>query len=415
MISNPLRRVANWVVGVGMGLMLLQCAQQPAVLGDKGSGGSKSNGGQGGSGTSATSDPDAAVGGAVGKDGPVVSVNLDVIPIWWGEADAPQGPETLATPSEDANCGITSGSTTRKPVDVLLVLDRSASMNYSIAQDCYCATTAGTPGTLCADTSNCTTRWDSIKPAVTTTLSGSKYVNWGLKFFPSGGSTGFGASNCTVNTNMEVPVSDTAATQVESQVNGATLVLGTPTAAALTAATNYLKSLNDGNDKFILLATDGEPNCGKSDAGTADINVTDVPGASDAAGTALAAGFPVYVIGIGPNLGNLTDIAKAGGTTDFYPVSSPDQLAAALSSISKVVGSCTFHSDEPPKDPDNVAVYVNKEQINKDPNNGWKYGATNQDIVLTGSYCDDITAGKDTTVQILFGCPGAPPVPPFVP
>jgi hypothetical protein len=111
----------------------------------------------------------------------------------------------------------------------------------------------------------------------------------------------------------------------------------------------------------------------------------------------------------------LTQRAAAGGTTDFYPVTSPDQLASALSSISKVVGSCTFQSQDPPPDPENVAVYVNKQLIAKDPNEGWQYGATNQEIVLKGSYCDHITAGEDTTVQILFGCPGAPPFPPFVP
>ena len=56
------------------------------------------------------------------------------------------------------------------------------------------------------------------------------------------------------------------------------------------------------------------------------------------------------------------------------------------------------------QDPNNVAVYVNKQQVPQDPNNGWTYGATSQDIELKGSYCDNITAGQDTTVQILFGC-----------
>jgi hypothetical protein len=217
---------------------------------------------------------------------------------------------------------------------------------------------------------------------------------------------------------MEVPIAADSATRVEDRVNNAQLVLGTPTAEAITAATEYLKTLNDDNDKFILLATDGEPNCGPNpNTGQPDIGTDDVAGASAAAQAAYDAGISVYVVGIGPNLGNLTEIAKAGSgdAQDYFSVTSPEQLAEALNSISKFVGSCTFKSNEPPPDPENVAVYVNKQLIAKDGSEGWEYGATNQDIELHGSYCDAIMAGEETTVQILFGCPGAPPFPDFVP
>jgi hypothetical protein len=58
---------------------------------------------------------------------------------------------------------------------------------------------------------------------------------------------------------------------------------------------------------------------------------------------------------------------------------------------------------------------VNNQQVPQDSNEGWTYGATSQDIELNGSYCDNIAAGQDTSVQILFGCPGAPPFPTFIP
>jgi hypothetical protein len=334
---------------------------------------------------------------------------LDVTPAWWGQADAKQEPDLPPVPTADANCGIITSSTTRQPVDVLLVLDRSASMDYSIAEDCYCTSTAATYGAVCTSTTNCTTRWNAIEPAVTATLSSSNYVDWGLKFFPSSSSS---SSNCGVTTGVDVPIAVDSASKIQSQVNGATKSLGTPTAAALNAATAYLQTLTDSNKKFILLATDGEPNCGGNPA---NLNTTDVPGASAAAAAAKTAGFPVYVVGIGPTVSNLTQLASAGGTTDYYPANSPQQLTDALSSISKLVGSCSFSASQPPPDPNNIAVYVNKQQVAQDPNNGWTFGSTSQEIVLTGSYCDDITAGKDTNVQILFGCPGSPPFPPFVP
>jgi hypothetical protein len=308
-------------------------------------------------------------------------------------------------PSIDANCGFLASETVRKPADVLLLLDGSGSLKWNITEDCYCVRTDGTP--VCTDTTNCGTRLAALQPAVTATLASSKNINWGLKIFPtpSGGS-----GDCIVSAGVEVPVSATSSAAMQQQINSMTLKSSTPTRKALESATAYLKSLTDTNEKFILLATDGEPNCLNDRSGNADLANTVI-----AAQAAKDAGFKVFVIGIGPNLGNLTQIATAGGTTDYYPVSSPEQLVEVLSSISKFVGSCTFTSDEDPPDPGNVAVYVNKQMVAKSADEGWTYGDTSRDIKLTGSFCERITAGEETSVQILFGCPGSPPFPPFVP
>jgi len=389
------------------GLLLPDCSQATKVDSPSAGGGA---GGQAGQSTSLhdTSATGGTGGGGRSGDGDAsVVIKLDAIPALWGELDAPQEPDTPPAPTGDANCGAVTHETTRQPVDVLLVLDRSGSMDYSIASDCYCTTnTALGGGTLCPDTKDCTTRWNSVEPAVKTTLESSKYVNWGLKFFPSG------SSSCGVTSTMEVSVASDSAATIQTQIDTATKSLSTPTAAALSAATAYLKTVKDSNKKFILLATDGEPNCGGTPA---NINNSDVPGATTAASAAETAGFPVYVVGIGPNLDNLTQIAKAGGTTDYFQVSSPEQLAKALSDISNMVGSCTYKVDATPPDPNNIAVYVNKQKVDQGTNDGWTYDSSAQAIVLAGSYCDDILAGKDTTVQILFGCPGAASFPPFVP
>ena len=378
------------------------CAKSPTV-------GASRPGGQGGT---AHGVDDAGLGGTGGgssgtNDAATVVINLDVPPAWWGTADAPQIPEVSITPTSDSNCGNISKQTTRQSVDVLLVLDRSGSMDYSITEDCYCSNAAVKYGSVCTDTTNCTTRWDAVKPAVGTTLSSSSYVNWGLKFFPSAGAN----QSCTENLTMEVPVSPTSATDVETQVDNVVYEYSTPTAAAINAATAYLKTLNDGNQKFILLATDGEPNCGGNppNSGTDDLT-----GATNAAAAAYAAGYQVYVIGIGPNLDNLTQLAKNGGTTDFYKVSSPQDLATALSSISKLVGSCNFNADQAPPDTKNVAVYVNGQRVDQDSNNGWTFGASSQEIILTGDYCKQMSSGDKADVQILFGCPGQVYFPPTI-
>jgi Mg-chelatase subunit ChlD len=378
-----------------MGLLSIGCSSPPPV-------GGNGAGGQGG--TPNARDAAAMGTGAGGSlttdDVSSVVIRLDLAPSSLGQSDASQNPDLPTTPTADSNCGNLSKRTTRQPVDVLLVLDRSGSMDFSITQDCYCTQDAVTKyGSLCTDTTGCTTRWNAVKPAVRDTLANSSYVNWGLKFFPSAGAN----TNCTVDSTMEVKVSDQSAADVQSAVDNAKYEYSTPTAAAITAATAYFGALTDGHQKFILLATDGEPNCGGNPASAA---TDDINGATSATAAAYAAGYKVYVIGIGPNLGNLTQLAKNGGTTDFYKVSSPQDLTNALSSISKLVGSCSYNSDQPPPDPKNVAVYVNGRKIEQDATNGWTFGTSPQEIVLTGDYCTQMTTGDQADVQILFGCPG---------
>ena len=71
--------------------------------------------------------------------------------------------------------------------------------------------------------------------------------------------------------------------------------------------------------------------------------------------------------------------------------------------------TCEFQAPLVPEDPALVYVYVNKTLINQAVNstdNGWRFGATTSNIVLTGSYCTDLLAGANSTVQIVFGCAG---------
>ena len=69
----------------------------------------------------------------------------------------------------------------------------------------------------------------------------------------------------------------------------------TPTRAAENAAVTYLtQRLTDPNPKFIVLATDGQPNCPAIGQHVTD----DAPGAVTAVTTAKTAGFPTFVVGI---------------------------------------------------------------------------------------------------------------------
>jgi hypothetical protein len=301
----------------------------------------------------------------------------------------------LRTPLDDAArsenvsdvgvCGISTSRRTVHPVpDVLILLDRSNSMNWSLTADSACRVGA----------SGCTTRLAAVTSAVKTLVTSNATIHWGLELFSTPN-----ASVCTVSESPQVPVAANSVSAIEAALSSLTTETSTPTTAALNVATAYLKKLNDGNSKAILLATDGAPTCAGLSA-TSD----DLPAAESAAAAAKTAGFPVYVIGIGPEVANLDGLALAGGTHAYYPVTSTSALDEALSAIAKVVSLCTFKTDKPPSNEDLVYVYVDQQQVAQDPDNGWTFDrsdSTRSTIILTGDYCRRLlAAGTTSTVEI---------------
>lgn len=310
---------------------------------------------------------------------------------------------SAASTSPEGACGTTTISTNRAPTDVLIVLDRSGSMAESIGGDCYCnGAQGGVPA--CASKANCTDRWSAVKTAVGNTVAANPNISWGLSFFSASG-------NCGVSLRPQVLIGTDSGAAIQSLIGSTIPNSYTPTAAAINAAAIYLSGVNDGNTRTILLATDGNPNCGVGQPNDAD----DMPATLEAIDTTYAQGFQVFVVGIGPSATNLGQMAVHGGTTDYYPATSPEQLNSALAQISKIVGAtCTFEAAQTPPDVTQVWVYVDKGFVAQDPSNGWTFGATNSTIVLTGTYCDNMLAGLTSKVEILFGCAETQP-PAFIP
>ena len=106
---------------------------------------------------------------------------------------------------------------------------------------------------------------------------------------------------------------------------------GTPTRYAIQKAVAHLKATPTNTPRYILLATDGEPNCadGMTNA------LVDPDGAVDAIRMAAAEGFKTFVIGIATQFGDanmtLNRMAEAGGEPRmgdprYYPVASRTEL-----------------------------------------------------------------------------------------
>jgi hypothetical protein len=319
-----------------------------------------------------------------------------------GGASGSLGTGGTAVASTAGNCGSVTSKADRIPADVLLVQDASGSMTWSIAQDCDCQGSRSSSTTPCRTTTTCVDRWSTLQSAVSSAVTGNSGINWGLELFADPDNQG--SQGCTVASTPQVPIGTNTAAAIQQALARVQPSSATPTASAINVATSYLKTVSDSNQKAILLATDGEPNCGGGRSNTTDLSNT-----LAAIKAAADAGFPVYVVGIGPSVGNLDSMAQNGGTSKYYPASSPQQLSDALAQISKVVASCSFTSPTPPPDPSLVFVYVDKQIVQKDASNGWDFGADNSTIVLHGSVCDAMMAGTSKLVEIVFGCPGVPP------
>jgi hypothetical protein len=276
-------------------------------------------------------------------------------------------------------------------------------MKKSLAEDCFCTSGTGDEGGSLCNTTSCTDRWTAVKSAVGQIIADSSGIDWGVELFPAPGGSG-----CSVSSIPSLPVSADGGAPVQGQLDGITPGGNTPTAEAISAATAYLSALADQNTRVILLVTDGEPNCA---AGSPSATSSDLEATLAALAAAYRAGFPVYIVGVGPSTGNLDSMAKAGGTESYHPATSPEQLTTDLSTISHLVASCTLVLPGAPPDPGNIAVYIDKQRIEPDPVNGWTYGVTTSTIVFNGTYCDRLVSAFDIAVQVLFGCPG--PIPPM--
>jgi von Willebrand factor type A domain len=393
--------VAKILLGIAVclfvGVSLLDCVSDLPPIGQPaGSGGNRGATGSGGKGGAAGNGDNNGAGGTTAL--------LSLPPGGEGGSMDSVSDASVSVPaSPDANCGSQTQNPTPQPVDLLLVLDRSASMSYDIASNGNCSGGAA---------AGCAGRWSTITTSLSQVLAAAQTeINWGLKFFPSPGGTG-----CTVNPGADVEVGQSTDKMQAAIVGSGPGPTGTqtPTAAAIKEAVTYFNTVTDGRTHFILLATDGLPNC---DPGTSsDVTQTSIQDTADAIAVALGQGIKTYVIGIGPSPGNLDSFAAAGETGNYFPATSPDALTTALSTIVVSVASCVFTMTEVPPDPNNLGVYLDKNtKVPLDASDGYSLGADNVTVTFNGSFCDQIQNGTYKLVQVFLGCPGGPLPPNVIP
>jgi hypothetical protein len=320
--------------------------------------------------------------------------------------DTPDAGEAAGAAGE--NCGLAHFDLERRAPQVLLLLDRSASMKDPPDEDA-----GGAP------------KWDEIIPAVTDIVaSTSSTVSWAFKVFPEGEGNECVAGSVTDNVPVTFADSDDVSA-LEAKADEVLAAIatttdegnGTPTGDAVAASAAYLSTLTSTNRKFILLATDGEPSC----AGTAEGQEAARPYATNAVTTAHNSGFDTFVVGVATTKMSATialnDMAMAGGqpvpntnplATKFYLGSNRAELAAAMNAITVLISDCQFPLTAEPPDPLNVGVSVSGAKVPPDlqSQNGWNYtDATNTVIEVYGEWCEQIKSSGANRVNIVFGCP----------
>ncbi len=219
-----------------------------------------------------------------------------------------------------------------------------------------------------------------------------------------------------------------------------TLQAGTPTAATLRELEPTILGL-DGKKTYVVLMTDGAPNCNPGlrcgvDACIPNIEHFSADGITcddsfnccapqiggdcvdaDASEAAVLdyekAGVDTFVVGMPGSEAYravLNRLATAGNTarpgpTSYYAVSDTDELSLALRSIgAQVAISCDLPLSETPEDPALVNVYFDDRVVPKSDDDGWRYSGKDR-IEFVGATCDTLSSGDVLNVQVRSGCP----------
>lgn len=307
-------------------------------------------------------------------------------------------PIDAAIPRADATCERIDVAAEAGTVNVLILLDRSGSMYM------------GGVGTPSVD------RWNPAVMAINAaTTALQDRVDFGLMLFPSDASCGAGT--------VTVPVASMNASAIAGALSGDPMMMvrgGTPIAATLRAARAELASLE--GDSYVLLVTDGAPNCASGQNGFTcrctggsclinALNCLDDTNAVAAVQELAAAGIGTYVIGYdtGEWVEVLDRMASAGGTgnTAHFPVGDQASLETALRDIAGSVVSCTYELAMPPGDIRYVRVTVDGTDVPHESasgdGSGWVLEG-DRTVTLVGSACDSLKDGAPHDIGIVVEC-----------
>jgi hypothetical protein len=223
------------------------------------------------------------------------------------------------------NCSAVVSAAEGIPLDLYVMFDQSGSMS--------------TP-------SGGGTRLDSVRAALTDFMQDdrSSGLGIGIGYF---GYLPLGQTSCDAARyeKAAVPVGALPGNLGPMlQSLGAIVPVGeTPTAAAIRGGCSYASSWKKAHPERLtvfLLITDGVPEAPVTSKQPGGCNPTleDAVAATTACSSEDGGGLATYVVGVGPSLSNLDQIAKAGGTDHAYLVEGGDVGAQVLAALNAIRG-----------------------------------------------------------------------------
>jgi hypothetical protein len=305
--------------------------------------------------------------------------------------------------------------------DVVFALDRSGSMRLTLDGR--------------EDAPPTEWRWQVLRDSLAGAFSTlDDRVRVGAKFFPDETMPMVPPEvACRSSAGIDVPISETGETRVLSIFDSTEPIGGTPTAVAIAESSAALRRATS-QRRFIVLATDGGPNCNSDPSldpltcvctsGPDDCRVDPVLGVFaclddsrtvDTIAMTARAGIPVFVIGIDdpgrPDLADVLDaMAVAGGRPrmvpgerSFYSIRSAAELRDALDTITGTISRCSFVSPSVPADESTFFIEIDGVRI---PRGGWEWtDRANGEFELGTDACALAQRPGSRVVAIVDACP----------
>lgn len=330
-------------------------------------------------------------------------------------------------------CGAQTIPALTNPPNISFIIDHSASM-----------------GEVFGD--NGLSKYENARLALSRVLKAVGHrINYGAAIFPGLD----GATGCEAGTElMKVAPGDAPSyardgktgprlKDLLSRLSIAGVDGGTPVAPTLTKMLDVLGELE--GDTYVVLITDGAPNCNDELSCKASACIPNIEGLTangvdctpsynccvpsaqypqanrscvdaDASLQSVQAlrdaGIRTYVVGMPGSepyeqlLNAMADVGATAreGEQKYYPVADTEALEASLKSIAVSLAiSCDISLDYEPPDPDYVNVYFDGDVVAYDPDQGWAW-TDDGHVAIRGKACEELSAGAVLEVQVLAGC-----------
>jgi hypothetical protein len=399
----PLRELrSRGAIVFAVGVCLASCSSSETGIrpGSGGSAGSGGTTGSGGTGAGGTTPPISPTGGG---------------PIGGGPGDGGV-----------LGCAVSTVKSELLPANILVVLDRSGSMNCNLPPITESAACEKNP--VPSDMTQ-PTKWAVVRKALKDAVAAlPPTASVGLSYFNTN-------DECGANSSPSVGVKLLNQGQIDalgSNLDGAKAFGGTPIVGATVLAFKHLhQQAQVSGNKFVLLLTDGAETC---DAEKISELATEIPKATGVNIRTFVIGAP----GSEPARGMLSEMAYLGGTAQsatcqhgglgaaagdchFDMTTTKDFGADLAIALKRISGSLTCSFDLPtsqsgPIDLTRVNVRYTKGSapgidIPQDKNSpcqagaqGWQYSSDNTRILLCGSICDEVRNDVSGRIDIVLGC-----------